>query len=190
MPATVFVAPALLGRYTWWDQIAEPQLKSVPPAERELALTHLQGDGEAILRDSRFPHRINPDRALRIATEAEVQTAAELPGISIGSHTWSHRSLAALAEVDATDELERPMGWLRERFTSFIPWVSYPYGRFAAATTAVASKLGYSGGLRIDGGWIQPGGRLDAFSLPRYNVSAGLSSLGFRIRLDGLLAHA
>jgi peptidoglycan/xylan/chitin deacetylase (PgdA/CDA1 family) len=189
MPATVFVAPALLGGYTWWDQVADPQLASVPPADRALALAELQGDGAIILRDSRFPRRTNLVPTLRIGTEAEVQEAAELPGISIGSHTWSHRRMSGLSDDAATDELQRSMQWLRERFRSFIPWVSYPYGLFSDETTGVAARLGYSGGLRIDGGWVRPGSQRDSFSLPRYNVPAGLSTEGFRIRLAGLFSR-
>jgi peptidoglycan/xylan/chitin deacetylase (PgdA/CDA1 family) len=188
LPATVFVAPGLLGGYTWWDRVADPQLAAVPQSERELALTELLGEGEVILRDPRFPHRTEPTPTMRIATEAELQAAAELPGISIGSHTWSHRSMAALGEDAASEELERSMRWLRERFESFIPWVSYPYGLFSAETLGVASRLGYEGGLRVDGGWLRRGDRVDRLSLPRYNVSAGLSSEGFRIRLAGLLS--
>jgi peptidoglycan/xylan/chitin deacetylase (PgdA/CDA1 family) len=189
MPATVFVAPALLGGYTWWDRVADPKLASVPPAERELALDELWGDGEAILRDTRFPHRTSPVPSLRIATEAEVQAVAELPSITIGSHTWSHRSMARLGEDTAADELERSMKWLRERFASFVPWVSYPYGLFSEKTTGLAARLGYSGGLRIDGGWLRAGSHVNSFSLPRYNVPAGLSTEGFRIRLAGLLSR-
>ncbi len=189
LPATIFVAPGLLGGYTWWDRIADPQLAAVPQAERTLALTELVGNGDAILRDPRFPHRNDLLPTMRIATEPEVRAASELPGISIGSHTWSHRCMAGLDEDATTEELDRSMRWLRERFPSFIPWVSYPYGLFSEQTTAVAARLGYVGGLRVDGGWLRGGSPADSLSLPRYNVSAGLSSEGFRIRLGGLLTR-
>jgi peptidoglycan/xylan/chitin deacetylase (PgdA/CDA1 family) len=187
MPATVFVAPALLGGYTWWDQVAEPRLASVPFAERETALNQLAGAGEAILASHRFPHRSAPNPLLRIGTEAELRTAAELPGITIGSHTWSHRNMAACDEPSLDEELGRPMAWLRDRFQSFIPVVSYPYGLFSTATLRVASDVGYRAGLRIDGGWLRGRERNEVFALPRYNVPTGLSREGFAIRLAGVL---
>lgn len=189
MPATVFVAPALLGGYTWWDQVADGRFASVPPTERELALAELGGDGEAILHDPRIRRRNDPDPRLRIGTESEVQAAASLPGINIGSHTWSHRNMAAQSEDASVEELGRSMQWLRERFKKFIPVVSYPYGLFSAETKRVASRLGYTAGFRIDGGWLRHGGSDDALALPRYNVPVGVSSEGFAIRLGGLLAR-
>lgn len=190
MPATIFVAPGILGRHPWWDQVAEPQLAAVPAAERELALREFGGDNEAILSNPRFPKRSAPDAQLRIGTESEVLSAAALPGITIGSHTWSHRNMAVYDGPATADELRRPMDWLRERFTTFIPVVSYPYGLFSPTTLRVAADLGYRAGLRIDGGWVGSSNRDDVFALPRYNVPAGLSSDGFSIRLAGLLERA
>jgi peptidoglycan/xylan/chitin deacetylase (PgdA/CDA1 family) len=190
MPATIFVAPGLLGRYTWWDQLADSRTGRVPAATRDRALAEYAGDGAAILRALRTSE-VRPDGdAPRIATEDELFAAAAIPGITFGSHTWTHANLSVLPAPDVDRELRSSLEWLRARFTCSIPWLSYPYGLYTEQVKRAAESAGFVGSMRVDGGWIGSALARAPQALPRYNVPAGLSIHGFRLRLAGWGAGA
>jgi peptidoglycan/xylan/chitin deacetylase (PgdA/CDA1 family) len=189
LPATVFVTPSFLGgRSFWWDALARPG--GLSPEVRAHAMEELRGQDDAIREWAKregFPLN-DPPSDCRAASMAELEAAAALPGISLGSHTWSHPNLARLAEAELDGELVRPLGWLRERFGTVLPWVAYPYGRWSAVVAGAAERAGYAGGLRVDGGWRRLG-EGPPFAVPRLNVPAGISADGFRLRLAGLFCR-
>jgi peptidoglycan/xylan/chitin deacetylase (PgdA/CDA1 family) len=114
-------------------------------------------------------------------------SAARYPGLNLGSHTWSHPNLTRLTDAELAEELTRPLGWLRERFPRVIPWLTYPYGLTDERVARATGRARYEAALRVDGGWFGPSPA--RFSLPRFNVPAGLSSAGFRLRLAGLFCR-
>jgi peptidoglycan/xylan/chitin deacetylase (PgdA/CDA1 family) len=186
MSATIFVSPALLGSVPWWDLLADRSGGVVPDDLRTRALHALGGEGPKILADPQAPVAV---RALRvqlpeIGTELQLSEAASRPGISLGSHTWSHPNLVALQTTAMESELTRPVEWLHARFRSVVPWLSYPYGLFADSVQAAAKRTGHLGAFRIDGGWI-PRAEFSSYAIPRLNIPAGLSINGFRLRLAG-----
>jgi peptidoglycan/xylan/chitin deacetylase (PgdA/CDA1 family) len=188
LPATVFVAPAFVdGASFWWDCLSDPMAGEVPPAVREHALAVLGGDDVAVrgwaVEQGIQIHSPVPNAVG--ATVDELAAAARCPGITFGSHTWSHPNLTALDLTELRMQVERPLTWLRERFENVVPWLSYPYGLTSPAVEAVVREAGYSGALRVDGGWI-PEQIASPFALPRYNVPAGLSDAGFQLRSSGL----
>ncbi len=190
LPATVFVVPGRLGgRGFWWDLLADPSTGELPPGARDEALGPQAGRQEEVLAWAGtvglpvFPGL--PPHALS-ASEAELERAAGEPGITVGSHTWSHPNLARLSDAECAEEIERSVAWLEARFSSFIPWISYPYGYESPAACRAAREAGCEGGLLITGGWLATG-ELDRYRLPRLNVPAGLSSEGLELRLSGLL---
>jgi peptidoglycan/xylan/chitin deacetylase (PgdA/CDA1 family) len=183
LPATIFVAPAFLGgRSFWWDRCAGEA--GLDPELRESALELLRGEDHRVPTPAGAAGPDLPAHAV-CAGEDELRAAAREPGITIGSHTWSHPNLAVLSDGEARDELGRSLEWLSERFPSFIPWISYPYGRFTDRTAEIAREVGYAGGLRVEGGWL-PRTVEDRYRLPRLNVPAGLSVAGFRLRVAGI----
>ena len=189
MPATIFVAPALLGCVPWWDTLADPKHGTVSGDVRRHALEALRGNATAILgwaqRASSAvedPHPTLP----RIATEAELGGIASKPGITLASHSWSHQNLCGSdrgTELEA--ELLRPLAWLRSRFAAVVPWLTYPYGLSSGTVQKAAENAGYLGAFRIEGGWMPPSAP-QPYALPRLNIPAGLSIDGFRLRLAGL----
>lgn len=187
MPATIFVAPALLGCVTWWDTLAEPAGGSVPVGLRRHALDVLGGDTGAILhRASSVSPKSNTAVTLpRIATDSQLAEVASKAGVTLGSHSWSHPNLCALTEGMLEGELVRPLQWLRSRFAAVAPWLSYPYGLLNETVQQAAAKAGYLGAFRIDGGWM-PRSPHSPYTIPRLNIPAGLSLDGFRLRLAGL----
>lgn len=188
LPATVFVAPAFVGgRSFWWDAVS-PAEGSGPDDFREHALRVL-GGGDSAVRSWAGDIGLS-DSAVRphccAADESELAAAAEIPGITFGSHTWSHPNLTTLAPDALRRELEAPLEWLRERFHNTIPWISYPYGLASPTVERAAAEAGYEAGLRVSGGWL-PKRVENRFALPRFNVPAGMSRDGFSLRASGLV---
>jgi len=189
LPASVFVAPDLLGRPAfWWDALADPA-QGLPETLRDHALGQCDGQ-EAIVRrwaagDGKTP-REQPHHAGG-ATVDELNGALEYPALSLGSHSWSHPNLTRLTDSELEDELSRPLPWLREQFPRVYPWLAYPYGISDARVEQAAGAAGYEAAFRVDGGWL--GHSPPPFALPRFNVPAGISLDGFRLRLAGLLCR-
>jgi len=192
MPATVFVAPALLGGDTWWDTLAEASEGAMPDDVRRHAIENLRGDRDAVLAwfaERHTASRRSTMRQLpRIATETELAEASRQPGIRFGSHTWSHRNLTTLSGEELDCELGPPLAWLRTRFTNAIPWLTYPYGLSSATVERMSEAAKYRGALRVSGGWMarHP---TDAHALPRLGIPNGLSPHGFSLRLAGIASN-
>ena len=72
-----------------------------------------------------------------------------------------------------------------ERFAGVLPWLTYPYGLYSAATERAVERAGYAGAFRVDGGWMSSTSDR-RYALPRLNVPAGMSIDGFKMRLAGL----
>lgn len=190
LPATIFVAPGLLGGRTfWWDVLAGPE--GLPEAVRTQSLEALRGQ-DAAVREWAGRQQLalaEPPEDCRGAEESELAAAASAPGITLGCHTWSHPNLARLAHEELAGELARPLQWLRQRYGErVLPWISYPYGRWSPPVAEAARVAGFVAGLRVEGGWHRCGAP-DRFGIPRLNVPAGLSGNGFRLRLAGLFCR-
>jgi peptidoglycan/xylan/chitin deacetylase (PgdA/CDA1 family) len=192
IPATIFVAPGLLGAPApWWDLLADPAEGAVPEPIRIEALTRYHGEGQLILNHAAASGwALHPPASEhRICSEEELRAAmARHAGLTLGTHTWSHPNLAALVALDeeqARTQLVATAAWLQERFGErAIGYVAYPYGLESPAVRRIAALAGFTGGLRVSGGWDNRRG--DPFGIPRLNVTAGLSQRGFRVRLAAL----
>ena len=189
LPATVFVAPGLLNDHTfWWDALASGAY-GLDPELRGRALGELRGEDAAVrawAAGRALPLSAMPE-SWRSATEPELR-AASYPGLTLGSHTWSHPNLARLDGEQLGRELQHSRQWLEQHFAgAFVPWLTYPYGLSSASVLEAAVAAGYVGAFRIDGGWARP--RHGRFDLPRLNVPSGLSIEGFALRAAGLLGR-
>jgi peptidoglycan/xylan/chitin deacetylase (PgdA/CDA1 family) len=190
LPATVFVTPGLLGgRAFWWDVLAS-STDGLLPTVRDHALDVLQGKDDLVrgwAAERRLPMHTMP-ADYQTATEEELQTAVRSGDVQLGSHTWTHPALPALAPDELIVELERPLAWLRERFSSAAPWIAYPYGLSSPAVEAATKRAGYEAACMVAGGWMPPGSP-NRFALPRQNIPRGLSDNGFALRLAGLFCE-
>lgn len=189
IPATVFVAPGILGQPAmWWDQLAGSGTGSIPGEARSRALRELQGDHQRIMLDADSSTGSEPSSPqLRIATEAELHGAiSQFDGFRVAAHSWSHANLAEIQEQRLREELRGAIGWLNDRWperTSRI--IAYPYGLSSAFVRDQCREAGYSRAFLVSGGWSQR--TPDEFSFPRLNVSSGVSLRGFKARLAGWL---
>lgn len=191
LPATIFVTPGFTGgKSFWWDALARPGDGGLPGALRDRCLTALRGRDAEVRRwaaERGVPlHAVAPHQTG--ATEAQLEAASRVGGITLAAHTWSHPNLAALDPDELEEEMVRPLRWLRERFEGVLPWLTYPYGLTSAGVEAAARRAGYEGAFRVEGGWMPRGGAaVRPHALPRSNVPAGASLEHFEMRTSGLL---
>lgn len=189
LPATIFVAPAFLGgRSFWWDAVADSS-RGLSTAARAHALENCAGQDSAVRTwaSSIGVALQSPAGHSVAASEGELQRALEYPGMTLGSHTWSHPNLTRLTDSELATELTQSLDWLLERFPRVIPWLTYPYGLSDARVELAAETAGYIGALRVDGGWL--GACPSRFALPRFNVPAGISPAGFQLRMAGMFCR-
>jgi peptidoglycan/xylan/chitin deacetylase (PgdA/CDA1 family) len=188
LAATVFVAPAFVGgRSFWWDAFSQAGV-GLEAGVRAQALA-LGGGDEAVRAwaQARGLERQELPEWLTVAGAGLLERAVSR-GITLGSHSWSHPDLRRLSPDELTEELARPLQWLRERYGhAVVPWLAYPYGLESAAVRRACEETGYEGGFRVSGGWLPRSWGDGRLALPRMNVPAGLDVDGFRLRVAGLL---
>lgn len=179
LPCTVFVTPGLLGRgVPWWDAMAGPD-----GLDSETRI-------EALHRHAGRPPVADADAAVlpptyRIADEPMLHALGRSASVHFGAHTWSHPNLTRISEAELREELGRPLEWLRGSGLPMLSVLAYPYGLSSAEVAGAAAAAGYQAACRVEGGWVAP--VADRFSLPRFNIPAGLSADGFLLRLSGAL---
>jgi peptidoglycan/xylan/chitin deacetylase (PgdA/CDA1 family) len=187
MHATVFVAPGLCGTAPWWDCLAQNSGGFLPMQVRQRILRECAGRANSAEFGASGVSL--PDWAC-IATEAEIRRVALGGGVTLGAHSWSHANLAALSDVELATELHRPLEWLRSVDHQGPFWLAYPYGLTSAAVSTAAHAAGYAGAFRVEGGWLPPAATAsERFGLPRLSVPSGMSLMGFRLRVAGLMAR-
>ena len=187
VPVTIFVSPGLLGDGSfWWDSLAGAS--GLTSEIRTHALAQLCGDVQsirqwAVQRGLPTTH-FHP--AARPADEDALRHVAHERLITLASHGWRHRNLNRVDDQVLEDELRLPLDWLRSRFPNAMPWVAYPYGLYSPRVTAAALRVGYAAGFGLTGvGQVQP---IEwPIAINRYNIPAGLSASGLRLRLAGVL---
>lgn len=184
LPATLFVAPGLLDRGApWWDRLAVDG--ALPEDLRNRCLEELGGETARIDAQMPAPPSDGSD-GLAIATREQLHRITILPGLTLGSHSWSHPNLCAQNDRTLREELTLPLAWLRETFPEKSrPWIAYPYGYSNPEVRRTAKQCGYEAGFAVTGGWSTTAD--DPLVLPRLNIPAGLSDEGFRARLAGWL---
>jgi peptidoglycan/xylan/chitin deacetylase (PgdA/CDA1 family) len=188
LPATIFVAPARLNNHVfWWDALSHgsPRLDE---KLRNHALYKLGGQDERIRA---WAARMGIESCQELPTYAQTATRPELaaavgiPGITLGSHTWSHPNLASLDIAEIVTEVRRSREWLHAEFgEKAIDWLAYPYGLESAQTRVAVADASYEGALRVVGGWHHAA-EVSPFARPRLNIGAGFTVAGLRARLHG-----
>lgn len=188
LPATIFAVPHRLGgRAFWWDALSNGRA-TLDPGVREHALNRLGGADDRVRKWAatlRLPATEMLPRFALPASRADLDVALTLPGMSVGSHSWSHANLTSLDESELEADLSRSREWLRSEFgVRAVDWLAYPYGLESAAVQRAAARAGYTGALRISGGWYRPTD-VSPFARPRLNVPSGMSTAGLRARVLG-----
>lgn len=180
LPCTVFVAPGLLGVVPAWDRFAAEGTWT--DIHRASFLFDKHGRGSHLPT----PSENSEQDHIRIATEAELSLAARCPGVELGNHTMTHVNLASIETAVAVQEISEADAWLKARYpSSYVPIVAYPYGYPPKQASEVLRTTQIRHGLLVSGGWSRGMYRAKEHSFPRWNVPAGISLAGFRLRLNG-----
>jgi peptidoglycan/xylan/chitin deacetylase (PgdA/CDA1 family) len=188
LPATIFVAPGRMnGHVFWWDALSHGS-EALDETVRHHALHELAGADERVrawAASTALPVSGTQPEYARAATRAELDAALAFPGITVGSHTWSHRNLAALGAGDVVAEVRDSREWLRAEFgDKALDWLAYPYGLDSSEVHRCVAEASYTGALRIGGGWHRSTA-VSPFARPRFSIGSRLSVAGFRARLNG-----
>ena len=115
----------------------------------------------------------------------EARDLAATPGLSVGSHASTHRTLALLSEDEQGAELGGSRRVLERELGRPVDAVAYPYGwagAFDAATTRAARASGYRLGFSSVEGVNRPG-EADPMALRRLGVGSADSPVLLRARL-------
>lgn len=182
--ATIFVAPGCLGRTFWWDRLAASHGGGLPAETRDRALDRFRGR-EALIDEGLGRGADELPLHCHAVTESELQSAARIPGITLGSHSMTHPNLARADAKELVAELTDSRAWLAARFSVARPWIAYPYGRASEAVFEAGERLGYERGLLGAGGWFSALST-PSLSVPRLDVPAGVTADGFAARIAGL----
>lgn len=76
-------------------------------------------------------------------------------GMDFGSHTVTHRSLAALSYQDAKTELTKSKADLEQILGKTVEFIAYPGGYYTAETIKIAKAAGYIGGFSVNSGFAR-----------------------------------
>jgi peptidoglycan/xylan/chitin deacetylase (PgdA/CDA1 family) len=185
-PSTLFVAPGLLGRQSfWWDALAGDAGRLAPDV-RKHSLEIREGRHDMIgLSGGRLDQGRGLPASYRCAGEEQIRDLHRAGPVTLGAHSWSHPNLTRIGPAALVEELTRPLEWLREADGPILPVVAYPYGLVSPEVAAAAEGSGYAAGLLVEGGWFNR--RSGPWRIPRFNVPAGLSEDGLILRLSGVL---
>jgi peptidoglycan/xylan/chitin deacetylase (PgdA/CDA1 family) len=190
LPATFFVCPSLVGtRAFWWDRLAAQSEGTIPSGWRINALESFGGDAEAIVgwAGARAVAAHEVSEIAAPCEHTELLGLTRQPGMTVASHSWSHRNLAVLPAIDLHQDLLASHQWLTPFGESYLPILAYPYGRWTEGVGQAARAAGYVAAVRVEGGrFCEP--LMDRFAIPRLNVPAGLSKEGLAIRLLGMFS--
>lgn len=188
LPATIMVAPGILGEACWWDVLSPVGGGPLSNDLREHALSHLGGRNQRVLdwaSSQGLSMAAVPDHAMP-ATEGDVVEAASAELVWLGVHTWSHPNVLGLSAPERQEEFARARDWIRVRTPHFSDWLAYPYGLHDQDAVTDAARI-FAGALKVEGGVIPVSSPLDPHRVPRINIPRGVSLDGFRLRVAGVL---
>jgi len=113
-------------------------------------------------------------------TWAELAIVAQA-GVTIGSHSWSHRSFARLPRERMQEEAVRSREVLEDRLGSRISAFAYPFGTradYSREAAAVLEASGYACAFTSQHEALRPG--MHRFMLPRIKIEGGEGLATFR----------
>lgn len=182
LPATVFVVSSIgdAPGFFWWDLLSARGLLSHQVRER--CLEGHSGDQEDILRT--FPGGSQPISPDLLSAPWPVVRSATADGITIGSHSRTHRNLRALDERELKQELSGSRTEIAARLGDAPDLIAYPYGRYGPSVLRAAARAGYRGGVTTEPGVVRAGGSL--LEMPRVNVPAGITAETLECWVSGI----
>lgn len=200
VPITVFVTvqPIRDGTPFWWDQLGLAMLGPERPAAAgdvvvggiSFSLRSGPERMEAVRRIHEMMRRESADRRAALLREvvarlpdigaadagwpmtaAELRELSALPGVTIGAHTMTHPSLAALAEAEQRREMSASRAELERLLGAPPELMAYPFGKpgdISAQTQGLARAAGFAAAFTTVPHPVNA--RSDPFAIPRLTV--------------------
>lgn len=89
-------------------------------------------------------------------SKTELQQLSKIPGVTIGTHGWSHKKLAELESFKIIEELSTSKKSIEDIIGSPVEVLSYPHGSTNRAVSEIAKQVGYKfGGTSFVGANLQ-----------------------------------
>ncbi len=204
IPALFFVCPRLLDerRLGWWDVIAYLAKRSPKPQVELRGETLSFGEQKAssIRKLQSWMKTLPAGETANLVEELSEASGVAVPppelqskelmsweqvvevshnGVTIGSHTHTHRVLATLDEEGQLWELRESKAALEHRLDRKVRTIAYPAGRhgnFTPATMRIARECGYQGAFSFHTG----GNRLrslNAFDIHRISAAGSFNPM-------------
>ena len=219
VPAVFFIPVNAIeqSRLGWWDIIAyfvkRTGKQSIPFKGRELPVASVYDEQAAIrvllnhmkttkheesreflselseLCDVAFPS--TEAQAAELMSWDEIRDIAHTEGLSIGSHTVSHRVLSTISDDEEQRELRDSRRFLQERLDCDIRSIAYPVGNhnaFSERTKRNARDAGYSVGFSFNTG-INRERLADPFDVMRIGPEGDLSTYKASVLLSKIFVR-
>lgn len=104
-------------------------------------------------------------------------------GITVGSHSLTHREMPALTEQEAEKEIKGSADIIEERLGIRPEWFSYPRGKYSPRHPDLVLEAGYRGAVTVQPG---PNRRpYEYFALRRTEISRSDTLEDFKLKLSG-----
>ena len=158
----------------WWDELSalpaaagaayaalHDEVRHLPAAAREARIARLRNGGPV----AREAHLGRP------LTRAELAELARMPLATIGGHTLTHPTLAALPAEEQLHELSEGRRQLEALTGAHVDFLAYPFGKEAdvtGETCRLAGQAGYAAAFLSTPRAVVPSS--DVFALPRLTV--------------------
>jgi len=113
----------------------------------------------------------------------EMLKEMSLDGVTVGSHSFTHRELPRLNREEAEKEIESSALLIADRLGRRPLWFAYPRGKFNSSLEDTVRKAGYSGAVTV-----RPGSNrypLNLFSLRRTEICGEDDMVDFKMKLRG-----
>lgn len=132
--------------------------------------------------------RVEPERyrgrgelSLPLAWEmlAEMQAA----GMTVGSHSLTHRELTGMSRREAEQEIAGSRRAIGRKLGADPEWFAYPRGKTSPVLAELVRRAGYRGAVTVRPGFNRPG--CDRYQLRRTEIAASDEREDFLLKLRG-----
>ncbi len=134
---------------------------------------------EGRVEPERYRGRGELSRPLTWEMLAEMAAA----GITVGSHSLTHRELTELSRAEAEREIVESREVIGRELGTLPDWFAYPRGKTSPALAVLVRQAGYRGAVTVRPGFNRP--NCDRYQLRRTEIAAADDREDFSLKLRG-----
>lgn len=116
-------------------------------------------------------------------SRTDVLELANMSGVSLGVHGYSHTPLTTLDTDSARSELSASRKWLEDLIQLPVTSMSYPHGAFNSEVVKLVGEVGFTRAACSKFGPIDP--QSSPLALPRVDVWSSDTNSSFTAKIDG-----